>query len=791
MVKNYLLVAFRNLFKNKIFTIINIVGLGVALAVCIVAFFNHMFNYEFDRTHVNFDQIYRVNSIRDMELREQEYGIVPATLGLEARQSIPGIEKSARIVRYSAVVKKETDLIRMRMAYVDPEFLDIFTFPLLYGDKSSIGNNGEILISKTAAEALFRKGNPLGKSVTFIYNDNKELTFTVGGVFKDLPDNSSFRIDILSTFDNWLTLSNQDDTDWKMWVNVFFIMVKDRSRLAGIENSLKDYIPVQNKAREDFRINRFVLVPLKDVGSNSRRVWSANLSPSLHPAALLAPPVMATFILLIACFNFANTSRSIFSKRLKEIGLRKTFGGQRRQLVGQFMLETIIICALAILVAIIIAEFLVPAYSSLWSYMTIELTFTRYPVFWFFTLVLLLVTGFISGVFPALYVSSFNPVNVFKGETVFRRSGKLSLVLLTLQFSISVMALVLGIVFAKNAAFQNKLDLGFDRDKLIVVPVQRSIFASLRNEALSNPKVISAEGTQNHIGYGAYRRPLKSVDKQLEADVFDIGPGYASAMGLDLLEGRLFDEARSNADITNHSVLVNRKLVSDFGWSDPIGETITIFDTLKYNVIGVLRDFYANGLWVEIEPVMLELIPENRFGYLVVRANPGDLPSVLDFLAETWKTLAPNMIFSGQFQEDLMQEGKDINNSILKVNIFLAFIATLLSLIGMYNLVSLDILRRTKEVGIRKIQGAPVPVLMFLISRKFLIILVIASVAGCVGGYYMSSMLMGSIWKYYVDIKAGVFISASAIMILATSFTVTMKIIKAVLRNPADSLRYE
>ena len=149
------------------------------------------------------------------------------------------------------------------------------------------------------------------------------------------------------------------------------------------------------------------------------------------------------------------------------------------------------------------------------------------------------------------------------------------------------------------------------------------------------------------------------------------------------------------------------------------------------------------------------------------------------------------MIFSGQFQEDLMQEGKDINNSILKVNIFLAFIATLLSLIGMYNLVSLDILRRTKEVGIRKIQGAPVPVLMFLISRKFLIILVIASVAGCVGGYYMSSMLMGSIWKYYVDIKAGVFISASAIMILATSFTVTMKIIKAVLRNPADSLRYE
>ena len=205
-------------------------------------------------------------------------------------------------------------------------------------------------------------------------------------------------------------------------------------------------------------------------------IWSSGLFPSLHPAALISPPVMAIFILLIACFNFANTSIATFSKRLKEIGLRKTFGGQRNQLVTQFMFETLIICLLALLVGIAFAEFLVPAYSSLWSYMSIEIDFYQDMHFsGYFLFCFLLLTGFIAGVYPAFYVSSFSPVNVLKGASLFRGSGKLSSVLLTLQFTISVMALVMGIVFAKNAEYQKTLDLGYDRDKLIVVPYRSGI----------------------------------------------------------------------------------------------------------------------------------------------------------------------------------------------------------------------------------------------------------------------------------------------------------------------------
>jgi putative ABC transport system permease protein len=232
-------------------------------------------------------------------------------------------------------------------------------------------------------------------------------------------------------------------------------------------------------------------------------------------------------------------------------------------------------------------------------------------------------------------------------------------------------------------------------------------------------------------------------------------------------------------------------LVKDFGWKDPVGRTITVYDTTILTVIGVIEDFYTSGVWGVIEPTILKLTPASRFGLLAVRANTTDLPGVLEDLSLKWKSMSTNYVFGGRLQEDLMQEEKDINGSIMKVNIFLAITATLLSLIGMYNLVSLDIIRRTKEMGIRKIQGASVPLIMYLVSRKFLIVLALASVLGCAGGYYMSVMLLDSIWDYFIDIKIGILLSSATIMFTATLLTIIFKVSKAALKNPVDSLRYE
>jgi putative ABC transport system permease protein len=349
----------------------------------------------------------------------------------------------------------------------------------------------------------------------------------------------------------------------------------------------------------------------------------------------------------------------------------------------------------------------------------------------------------------------------------------------------------MGIVFAKNANYQETLDLGYDRNKLIVVPIAPEYFTSFRNEALSNPKIISAEGTQNHIGFGGYRRPIKDEEKQLEVDVLDISPAYAQTMGLRLVAGRSFEESRAAADRSNGSIIVNQKLVNNFGWKDAVGRTVTLYDTTKLTVIGVVEDFYLRGVWEEIEPAVLRLSRSDQYGILAVRAKTEDLPGVLEDLNLKWKRMSINNIFGGMLQEDTMREGKDINGSIMKVNIFLAITATLLSLIGIYNMVSLDIIRRTKEMGIRKIQGAPVPLIMFLVSKKFLIVLVVASLLGCAGGYYMSLMLLDSIWDYFVEIKVGTLLFAASIMFVATILTIIFKIGKAAMKNPVVSLRYE
>jgi ABC-type antimicrobial peptide transport system permease subunit len=791
MFKNYLLVTFRNLSKNRIFTIINILGLGIALSVCIVAFFNQMFNYEFDRTHENFNKIYRINCFRDMQGREQEYGIVPATLGLVIKKDIPGIEKSARFMRSGSHVKVEADIFPAQVSYVDPEFMEIFTLTIAFGNQKSIESQGNVLVSRTMSNTLFGKEYPIGKTISIIDDRNREFSYTVSAVFADFPLSSSFQIDILTHIDNFLLMWELNDSDWKTWATAIFIQVSDKSLVASITQSLKNYLPVQNRAREDFRINRFELVPLKKVGTNTRNISASGLYSPLHPGAFIAPPVMAIFILLIACFNFANTSIATFSKRLKEIGLRKTFGGQKRQLVTQFMFESLIICFLALLVGIVLAEFLVPAYSGLWDYMKLELTFSRYPFFWVFLVILLLLTGFIAGVYPAMYVSSFSPINVLKNASPFTGSGKLSSVLLALQFTISVLALVMGIIFAKNAKFQKTLDLGYDRDKLIVVPIAQEYFTSFRNEILTNPKIISAEGTRNHIGFGSYRRPIKYQEKRLEVDVLDIGPGYAQTMGLRLVDGREFDESRAAADRTNGSIIVNQKLVKDFGWKEAVGMTVTLYDTTILTVVGVVKDFYTSGLWEKIEPSILRLSPGEQYGVIAVRGNAEDLSGVLEYLNLKWKNQITNYLFGGIFQEDTMKQEKVINSSILKVDIFLAITATLLSLIGMYNLVSLDIIRRSKEMGIRKIYGAPIPLIMFLVSKKFLIILVFASILGCTGGYYTSLMLLGSIWDYYVEIRIGILLLSVSIMFMATILTIIFKITRAATKNPIVSLRYE
>jgi len=790
MFRNYLLVTLRNLYKNKVYALINILGLGLALAICIVAYFNHMFGYDFDRYHENFDEIYRVTSDRQMQDRDQEFGIVPLPLGPEIKKDLPAISKSARLMGSYSPVKVGINTFNRRVSYVDEDFLDIFTSPMVTGNTEAILDPNNVLISEEMATALFGKEQAVGESIIIFNDDNQEFTYTVAGIMKDLPQNSSFRIDILTHIENFFTMWKMEDTNWEQFARLLFLQIPDPEAVLKVKEGLDKYVPAQNKANESFTITGFNLIPMEEVNKRSRETWNNSLYPGLHPAAVLAPLLMALTMLLIASFNFANTAIASAGKRLMEIGIRKMVGADRKQLLIQFLIENYIVCFLALLVGIAGATILVPAYGSMWEYMNLTLSFSQYPSFWLFLILLLLVTGFVAGAYPALYISSFRPLKILQSRTRLGKGGPLAKGLLGFQFTISVLSIVSGVIFSMNAMYQETVDLGYARKELMVVQINPEHFTSYYDAVVQHPKIIEAAGTQEHIGFGWYKRSIEDEDQELEVNVMDVGPRYLHTMGLTLLDGRLFEPDRLEAD-RGVSIVVNQMMADAFGWDNPVGRQVRMDDTIMYEVVGVVKDFFMGGMWTKIEPMLLKLPMADHYYGLAVRANQEDLPEVLEFLRETWVEMIPNYPFEGMYQEDTLEEEKAINRSIKQLYVFLAIVATILSMIGLYTLTSLSILNRTKEIGIRKVMGSPIARIWLVLSKGFLINLLISSIIGCVGGYYLSLMMLDSIWDYWLDFNAWIYIYSVLIILVATLITITGKVYQAAMQNPVDCLRYE
>ena len=687
-------------------------------------------------------------------------------------------------------MKVGIDNFRREVSYVDPDFLDMFTFQLISGNKQALLDPNQVLISEEMATALYGKDEPIGQAITIYNDDNQEFTYTVAAVFKDLPQNSSFRIDILSHMENFLTMWKITDVNWQQFARILFLQIPDPDAVSLVKEGLDKYVPAQNKGNESFTIKSFNLIPLEEVNKRSRETWNNSLFPGLHPAAILAPLLMALTMLLIASFNFANTAIASAGKRLMEIGIRKMVGGERKQLLIQFLIENYIVCFLALLVGIAGATILVPAYGSMWEYMTLTLSFSQYPSFWLFLILLLLITGFVAGAYPALYISSFRPLKILQSRTRLGKGGPLAKVLLGFQFTISVLSIVSGVIFSMNAIYQETVDLGYARKELVIVPINSENYTSYYDEVIQHPLIQKAAGTQEHIGYSWYRRSIEDEDQEMEINVMDVGPGYLNTMGLTLLDGRLFERDRVEAD-RGVSIVVNQMMVDAFGWKDPVGRRVRMDDTIMYEVTGVVKDFFTGGMWTKIEPTMVKLASEERYFSMAVRADREDLPEVLEFLRETWVEMIPNYPFEGLYQEDTLDEEKAINRSIKQLYIFLAIVATILSMIGLYTLISLSILNRTKEIGVRKVMGSPLSRIWLVLSRGFIINLLISSVIGCVGGYYLSLMMLDSIWEYWLDFNAWIYIYSVLIILVATTVTITGKVYQAALQNPVDCLRYE
>lgn len=784
MLRNYLAVARRHLLRHPQYTAINLLGLSIALACCIVAYLNHDFAYSFDAFHEQRDEVYRVYSLRGPQGELNEWGVTPMPLGPAAVREVPGVEQAVRLTSYFLALQHEEQRHNERIVYADTGFFDLFTFPVKYGTAAALRDPNQLILSDRIAKKFFGNENPVGTQMT-VRRDGEPQAFTVGAVLEPIPANSSITFGALTGYSNL----GGDFDNWRRFGYVTFLHIPDPAALADVEARFPEYAAQQNLARPDWGIEDFRLVPFSEMFVNSQNIPWYYLRPTLHPAAIAAPSIIAALLLLMACFNFMNTALAYAGRRFKEIGVRKVMGGRRGQLIVQFLGETLLLCAVAFVVALLLAVVFVPAYSSLWPNVDLHLSYTEDAGFLLFLLALLLGTGVLAGAYPALYISRFNPVRILMGRQHLRGGNWLTRVLLTLQLTIAGTLIIASLVFAENARYQETLDHGYDYDQVVAAWVEdKAHFDAYRDAVAQYPGLEQLASSDNHIFYSRYNRMVSQGERQHEIATYGVGVGYLETMGLRLQRGRFFEAGQEGGDATR--VVVNQKLARQFMWDDPIGQGITI-DSTQYTVVGVVSDFLTNSVWGDMDTAIFMLAPEENHDYLVARVPAGQTPEALAFMKTTWHQIFPEEPFTGYFQEEVMVEARQVNGSILTLFLYIGGMAILIAAMGLFALVSLTVVRRTKEIGVRKVLGASLFQLTGLLNRELVMLLFVAAVVAAALSYFSLGALIDSVFRYNAGISMTAFLIAALLLFFMAALSIGRVIYRSATANPVEALRYE
>jgi putative ABC transport system permease protein len=790
MLKNYIRIALRSYGKNYLFTIINVLGMAVGLSGLIVTFLLYDYEKGFDRQHKDTSSMYRVNTKRLIEGESQKWGVVPSTLGPIAAGDNPAIEAFSRYAQTrSFLVQHEEIVHREQISFADPGFFELFSFDMKFGSKEVFKDKSSVVISEQFARKYFGDENPTGRYLTIRKNDTIIHQFLVGAVAKKIPLNSSFRFGIIAQYENLLDFFGENEFDWTTEIRpVLYVKLNELSAASDTEKAIQKYPPIYNDMMESWKISSFYLVPFREQKDEARFVHYFTTGAGLPISALYGSIIMNALILLIACFNFTNTSLAYANKRLKEIGIRRTFGGVRSQIIKQFFIENFILCVLALLLSIEIANTSIAWMNAQWP---IEIS-TFYFDNWNISInlmLLLLAVSFIAGAYPSFYVSRFHPTEILKGKLKLQGTNNFTRMLLTWQFGFSVMAIFSGVVLTQNAIFQKTMDWGFDKENALIIPLQeKGNYEVLRNELAKNQNIEFIAGTIHNVGYGSKEANIEIDGEKHNSSLLYVGDTYLPTIGCDVIQGRHFLQDSEN-DV-RESIMVNQDFVITFDIRDPLNQPVFI-DNKYYQIVGVVEDFMPYGLYDPIKPSILRPFAAIDYQQLVIRADEEKLPEIMASAQKSWKSLFPTKPFEGFFMEQAAAEALNTNNGILMQFGLLAFFALFLSVSGLYSTVSLTVNKRIKEIGIRKVMGASVGQIMRLLNNEFSIIILISTLIGCVGGYYFMNQFLSDIFTYHLDIGLMSYVAATFTIMLFTALTSGIRIYRAAMNNPTDSLRYE
>ncbi len=788
MLKNFLKTALRSIVKNKLISFINIFGLSVAIGCSLVVYIYVDWELSMDKYHVNHEKIFLLQNIVSRDGEEQRWGDSPAPIGEMLKDDFPQIIEMVRVDNRSAVGKYGDKVFKERVRFVDPAFLKMFSFPLESGNNEVLSDPTKLVISKRMAEKYFGEENPLGKQFELILNNKKE-SFEIAAVGGKFPKTSSFTYDFLINFERKFNIYDKDDPeDWKDFINATFIQLENPSDIDYISDSMDKYIKLQNAADEDWPASAYTFHPLTTLSLNSYKI-NGDISGGGDPVGRIVLSMIGIFMMLLACFNYINISIVSATKRLKEIGIRKVIGGTKRQLVFQFIGENLIVCLFALILGSLLARFLFgPWFDNLFS-IGLSLELYQNPKAWLFFFVLLMITGLGSGAYPAFYVSSFNAVSIFRGKQRFGTKNKFTKVFLVFQFVLSIITIVFGITFVQNANYQQERDWGYNQEQVLVIPIDKEqTYTVLKNEFIQNPNIASIAGSKNHIGRFVNTEVIDLNGKKNEIRRIDVGYDYLETLGVRLKKGRFFE--RSRGSDTEESVIINEKFAKNMEWEQPLGKIFDI-DSLSFNVVGVTENFHYDDFDDQIEPAFFKVAKPEDFNFISLKVKAGKANNTTEIAARVWKENVPDLPYTGFFQDTVFDNYFTNVKGHGKIMGFTATLAIILSCMGLFGLVSLNVNARMREFSIRKVLGAEILHIFNGVNRQYIWLILIACFLGLPISYYFVNMLLEEVYAYHMPLTAGPLILATVFIFGVSLLTVSSLIYKVIVANPVDSLRSE
>ena len=800
MFKNYFKTALRNLTRNKVYSFINITGLSLGLACSMLIILYVKDEVSYDRFHREVNRIYRITS-QSFDKKEKKVNRNSNTGYLQGPRftaNIPGIQSFVRIQSQRRDIKKGTDITSRELLYVDSNFFSMFNFPLVEGNpETCLREIHSVVLSEDVAKKQFGTREAVGKTV-MMKDEDVFIPYTVTAVTKKCPQNSSIKFEILMPIQEPVADAQNSENWFNFFLNTFVIL-SPQADVKSLETKMKKFYDEDTKEAikrltvqygpevADWKAD-YQLQPFLDMHLNKELAATNGLSDASNPVYSYILSGIAIFILLIASINFINLTIARSVKRAKEIGIRKVVGGERTQLIIQFLGESLLICLFAFLFALLIVQLILPVFNELsnkalaLSYLFDIKLVTGY-------ILLFLFTAFLAGFYPALVLSGYNPVQTLYSR--FNLTGKnyLQKALVVLQFSLASFLIIATLTIYAQFNYLTTEKLGYDDSNLVGIEkwnLTRAQAALFKSELLKNPN-ISDVTFKNGGSWGTVAKV--NTDSIIQFAYETIDENYLPLLKIPVLQGRNFSVDFPGD--SSHSILVNETFAKKAGWKKPVGQLVNFwYNNEKYQVIGLVKDYHFESLNREIGPQLFIMKPGNNYGITFIKLKPGTETASLKHIERIFKQLFPAFPYTYKFKSEENFKNYEAEQKWKQIMLFSAVLTIFISCIGLFGLSVLSAERRTKEMGIRKVLGASVNQVVTVLSKDFVKLVILALLIAIPLAWFAANKWLQN-YPYRIGLSWQIFALAGVLVIFIALATVSFQAIRTALANPAKSLRTE